>query len=135
MPSTPASQRATDPARTPLLTLIAVLVLFEAALLVAGAVYLVHGLVVDGSSAPVAVVSLVVTALLLAAGVAFCGHGLLRKAAWARSPVVVWQLLQLAAGLPAFSGGSPWLGLLLVAPALVVGVGLFLPSISAQVGR
>lgn len=115
--------------------MLGVLVLVEALVLVAGAVYLVHGLVVDGSEAPLAVVSVIVMALLLAAGIAFCGRGLLQRATWARSPVVVWQLLQVAAGLPAFSGGTPWIGVALVVPAVAVLVGLFLPSVSAQVGR
>ncbi|NYD23548.1 hypothetical protein [Kineococcus aurantiacus] len=134
MPS-PSSKAPTDQPRPPLLTAIAALVALEVLLLLAGAAYLVHGLVVDGSSAPLAVVSVVVCALLFGAGLGFCAWGLLRRATWARSPLVVWQLLQVAAGLPAFSGGTPWLGVLLVLPAVAVGVGLFTPSVSAQVGR
>jgi len=135
VPSTHSTQPATDPPRTPLLTAIGVVVLLEALLLVGAAVYLVQGLVAQGSQAPIAVVSLVVLALGFAAGVAFCGRGLLQRAAWARSPVVVWQLLQIAAGLPAFNGGTPWLGVLLVVPAVFVLIGCFLPSVAAQVGR
>jgi hypothetical protein len=112
-----------------------VVVGFEALLLLAGAAYLVHGLVVEGSRAPLAVVSVVVLAVAFAAGIAFCARGLLQRATWARSPLVVWQVLQVAAGLPAFSGGSPWLGAVLVVPAVAVGVALFLPSVSAEVGR
>ncbi|WP_146149407.1 hypothetical protein [Kineococcus rhizosphaerae] len=135
MPSASPPKLPTLPPRPPLLTAIVVLVGFEVLLLLAGAVYLVHGLVVEGSSAPVAVVSLVALALLFAAGLGFCGWGLLRRSAWARSPVVVWQVLQVAAGVPAFSGGSPWTGIVLVLPAVVVGVGLFTPRVSQQVGR
>jgi hypothetical protein len=135
VPSTRASQPATDPPRTPLLTAIGVLVLLEALLLVGAGVYLVQGLLVEGSQAPIAVVSLVVLAVAFAAGVAFCARGLLQRATWARSPTVVWQLLQIAAGLPAFTGGSPALGAVLVVPGVLVLVGLFLPSVSAQVGR
>ncbi|MEW1958448.1 hypothetical protein [Kineococcus sp. NPDC059986] len=135
MPSVPAPQAATHRPRPPLLTAIAVVVGFEALLLLAGAAYLVHGLVVEGSRAPLAVVSVVVLAVAFAAGIAFCARGLLQRATWARSPLVVWQVLQVAAGLPAFSGGSPWLGAVLVVPAVAVGVALFLPSVSAEVGR
>jgi hypothetical protein len=121
--------------RPPLLTLVGVLVLGEALILVAAAVYLLHGLLVEDAAAPIAAIAMVAMALLFAVGVAFCGRGLLRRSIWARSPVIVWQLLELAAGVPAFSGGSPWVGLLLVLPALVVLVGLFAPSVSAQVSR
>ena len=134
VPSQPSRPGGGD-RRSPLLTLLGVLVLLEAVLLVAGAAYLLHGLLVEDAAEPVAAGFLVVTALLFAAGVAFCGRGLLQRATWARSPVVVWQLLELAAGLPAFSGGAPWLGLVLVLPAAVVLVGLFLPSVSAQISR
>lgn len=135
VPSAPTSKAAPRSPRPPLLTALAALVGLEALLLLAGAAYLVHGLVVEGSQAPVAVLSVVVLALVLAAGVAFCARGLLDRAAWARSPLVVWQVMQLSAGVPAFSGGSPLLGLVLVVPAVAVGVGLFLPSVSEQIGR
>jgi hypothetical protein len=135
VPSVPASKAATHRPRPPLLTAIAVVVGFEVLLLLAGGGYLVHGLVVEGSRAPLAVVSVVVLAVAFAAGIGFCGWGLLRRATWARSPLVVWQVLQVAAGLPAFSGGSPWLGAVLVVPAVAAGVALFWPSVSAEVGR
>ncbi|MCI2239768.1 hypothetical protein MO973_37635 [Paenibacillus sp. TRM 82003] len=131
----PSSQRGGGPARSPLLTAVAVTVVLEAVLLVAGAAYLVHGLLVEDATEPVAAVVLALTTLAFAAGLALCAHGLLQRAAWARSPVLVWQLLQLAAGWPAFSGGSPWLGVLLVVPAALVLVGLFLPPVSAQLSR
>ncbi|MEZ0491209.1 hypothetical protein AB2L28_03035 [Kineococcus sp. TBRC 1896] len=135
MPSVPASKAATRRPRPPLLTAVAAVVGLEALLLLVGAGYLVHGLLVEGSRAPLAVVSVVVLAVAFAAGIALCAHGLLRSATWARSPLLVWQVLQIAAGLPAFTGGSPWLGALLVLPAVAVGIGLFLPAVSAEVGR
>jgi hypothetical protein len=110
-------------------------VLVEALILVGAAVYLLHGLLVEDAAAPIAAIAMVVMALLFAVGVGSCGWGLLQRATWARSPVVVWQLLELAAGIPAFSGGSPWVGVVLVVPAVVVLVGLFVPSVSAQVSR
>jgi len=110
-------------------------VLFEALILVAAAVYLLHGLLEEDVAAPIATVAMIAMALLFAVAVAFCGRGLLQCATWARSPVVVWQLLELAAGIPAFDGGSPWVGVVLVLPAVVVLVGLFLPSVAQQVSR
>ena len=109
--------------------------LVEALILVGAAVYLLHGLLVEDAAAPIAAIAMVAMALVFAVGVGFCGWGLLQRATWARSPVVVWQLLELAAGVPAFSGGSPWVGVVLVVPAVVVLVGLFVPSVSAQVSR
>ena len=139
VPSTPGSARAVQPAadepRPPLLTAVAVLVLFEALLLVAAAGYLLHGLLVEDATETPAAIALVAMALLFAVGVAFCARGLLQRATWARSPVVVWQLLQLAAGLPAFSGGAPWLGVVISLPAASVLVGLFVPSVSSALSR
>ena len=135
MPSGPVHQPAASPHRSPLLTLVGVLVLFEALVLVAAAAYLLHGLLAEDAAAPIAAAAMVVTTLVFAVAIGFCGRGLLHRATWARSPVVVWQLLQLAAGVPAFSGGSPWIGVALVLPAVVVLVGLFLPSVSEQVSR
>ena len=135
MPPGPVHQTAASPARSPLLTVVGVLVLFEALVLVAAAAYLLHGLLVEDAAAPIAAAVMVGTALVFAVAIGFCGRGLLHRAAWARSPVVVWQLLQLAAGIPAFSGGSPWIGTVLVLSAVVVLVGLFVPSVSAQVSR
>jgi hypothetical protein len=121
--------------RSPLLTLVGVLVLFEALVLVGAAVYLLHGLLVEDAAAPIAAIAMVLMALVFAVGIGFCGRGLLQRATWARSPVVVWQLLEIAAGIPAFTGGSAWVGVVLVVPAVVVLVGLFVPSVSAQVSR
>lgn len=108
---------------------------FEGLLLVAAAVYVVHGLVTEPATEPVAAVFLAVMALAFAAALVVCGRALLQRAGWARSPVVVWQVLQLAAGLPAFSGGAAWVGVVLVVPPVVVLVGLFVPSVSAEVSR
>ncbi len=131
----PTPQRGGGSARPPLLTAVAALVALEAVLLVGGAAYLVHGLLVEDAAAPVAAVALAATALVFAVAVAFCARGLLQRAGWARSPVLVWQVLQLAAGWPAVTGGSPWLGVLLVVPAVLVLVGLFLPAVSGQLSR
>lgn len=109
--------------------------IFEAGLLVVAAIYLLHGLLVENATEVPAAVALVGMALLFALALAFCGHGILQRASWARSPVVVWQLLELAAGLPAFSGGAAWVGVVVALPAVLVLVGLFLPSVSAEISR
>lgn len=131
----PASHPATDRPRPPLLTVVGLLVAFEGLLLVAAAVYVVHGLVTEPATEPIAAVFLAVMALAFAVALVFCSRALLQRAGWARSPVIVWQVLQLAAGLPAFSGGAGWIGLVLVVPPVVVLVGLFVPSVAAEVSR
>ncbi|WP_369070626.1 hypothetical protein [Kineococcus terrestris] len=122
------------------MTLVALLVVAEAVLLVAGAVSAL--LLSDGDAAPSGVrdadlvaVGLVAFAALFAAGLGLCAWGLHQGATWARSPVLVWQVLQLAAGLPAFGGGAAWLGALVAVPAVLVIVGLFLPPVVAETGR
>lgn len=131
----PASHPATERPRPPLLTVVGVLVVLEGIVLVAAAAYLVHGLVTEPATEPVAAVFLAVMALGFAAALVFCGRALLQRASWARSPVIVWQVLQLAAGLPAFSGGAAWIAVVLVVPPVVVLVGLFTPAVSAEVSR
>lgn len=122
--------------RPPLLVAVAALVALESLTLVAAAAYEVEGLLAGKEAVdPVAAGALAAVALLLAAGLAFCARGLLRGAAWSRSPVIVWQLLQLAAGLPAFSGGSAWLGVLIGLPPVLVLVGLFLRPVAAATSR
>ncbi|NAZ82804.1 hypothetical protein GTR02_13350 [Kineococcus sp. R8] len=122
--------------RPPLLVAVAVLVGLEALLLVAAAAYEARGLLTGAQAVdPVAAGVLAAMALLFAAALAFCARGLLQGAAWARSPVLVWQLLQLAAGLPAFSGGSAWLGVVIGLPPVLVLVGLFLRPVAAATSR
>lgn len=129
-------KRGPSGARPPLLLVVAALVGLEVLLLVAGAVYELEGLVVGKEAVdPVGAGALAATALVLAAGLAFCARGLARGAAWSRSPILVWQLLQLAAGLPAFSGGSAWLGVLVGVPPVLVLVGLFLRPVAAATSR
>jgi hypothetical protein len=133
--SVPPKPGASGP-RPPLLLVVAGLVGLEALLLVAAAAYEVEGLVAGEQAVdPVGAGALAATALLLAAALAFCARGLARGAAWSRSPILVWQLLQLAAGLPAFSGGSAWLGILIGLPPVLVLVGLFLRPVAAATSR
>ncbi|MFB9378694.1 hypothetical protein ACFFKU_06365 [Kineococcus gynurae] len=123
--------------RPPALTVVALLVVLEALLLVAAAVYEVWGLVRAPEEAfdPVAAAALAAMALLFAAGLLLCARGLRDCASWARSPVVVWQVLQLAVGIPAFGAGVWWAGVAIGLPAVLTLVGLFLPSVVAATRR
>ena len=94
----------TATARPTVLAAAAALVLLEAAGLVAYAVVAaVQALRGDRSSALGALL-LVVILLVWAAGLAVAARGLWQRARWARSPVVVSELLLLAVGHPARPG-------------------------------
>ena len=71
-------------------------------------------------------------AVLWALSLAWCAWGLLRVRRWARSPVVLSQLLLLAVGVPLVQGSSGRLVGVLVLVASVVGlVASFAPSSTA----
>ena len=91
----------------------------EALLLLAGAAYLVWGLFTQTATEAGAAVVLVLLAAGLAAGLLACARGLFHGRRAARSPVLVWQVLQLPAGLAQFSGGTLWAALVLTVPAVV----------------
>jgi len=77
-------------------------------------------------------VLLAVLAALWAGTLAWCARGLLRARRWARSPVVLSQLLLLAVGVPLIQGPSArWAGLLLVAGSLVGLVAALAPASTA----
>ncbi|GAA4966163.1 hypothetical protein GCM10023225_06480 [Kineococcus glutinatus] len=101
------------------------LVGFEALLALAGAAYEVRGLLVSRATEPGAAVALAASALLLAVALVLGARGLLAGRRGVRAPLLVWQVLQLAVGLPQFGGGTTWAGLLLSVPAALVLAGLF----------
>jgi hypothetical protein len=113
-----------------MLGVVCVLVLLEAALLVgvgiAFGAELVRGASVPGAAAFLLAFMLGVAAVLVAAS-----RGLWRGRRWSRSPVLTWQLLLVVLAF-GWLGVEPtwWAGLVLVV-AVVVGVGLVLPSVVA----
>ncbi|GAB7193273.1 hypothetical protein NUM3379_39820 [Kineococcus sp. NUM-3379] len=109
------------------------LVVAEVVLLLAGAGYLVWGLLTRDATEVGAAVALVVLTLALAAGLSACARGLWRRRRWSRTPVLVWQVLQLSVGLPQFSGGALWAALLLTLPAAAVIAAVFRRDVVAAV--
>ena len=69
---------------------------------------------------------LAVTALVLAAGLAAVATGVRRGARWARTPTLVWQVLQVIVGL---SGLPRAVGIPLVVLAVAVGYGVLRPDV------
>ena len=106
----------------------------EVVLLLAGTAYLRAGLVTSEATEEPAAVGLVLFALAFAAGLAVCARALWQRRRWARSPVLVWQVLQLSVGVPQF-GDATWAGLLLCLPAAAVLAGLFSRDVTSAVDR
>jgi hypothetical protein len=74
--------------------------------------------------------------VLYGGGLLFCGWQLVRGGSWARSPVVLAQLIQLGIAWSFRGGGTTWLALVLAVAALVVLAGILHPrSIDALADR
>lgn len=135
MPRRSAYARPVDEHRPPLLPVVCLLVLVEALAFAGLAVAWLVDLVRNGAELPGAVVFLVVFCLGIAALLGFSARGLWNGRRWARSPVITWQVLLVVLALG-------WLGVevtawavAVVLVALVVGVGLLLPSVVAATAR
>ena len=71
------------------------------------------------------------TAVFFAAygvGLLLCAWQLTRRASWARSPVVLAQLIQLGLAWNFRGGATTWIALLLAVAAVVVVAGIFHPT-------
>lgn len=119
------------PARRPVaLVVVCLLVLVEAAALAGLAVAFVVDLV-RGAELPGPTVFLAVFLLGVAAVLVLATRALAAGRRWGRSPVLTWQLLLLVMAVGWFSAEpSPWAAAVVVV-ALVVGVGLLVPSVVA----
>jgi hypothetical protein len=74
--------------------------------------------------------------LLLAVGLLLCGWLVLRGRAWARSPVIVAQVIFLGLAWSFRGGGTTWVAVVLAVVAVVVLGGLLHPaSVDALVER
>jgi hypothetical protein len=68
------------------------------------------------------------TIVALAAGLAVVAVGVARARPWARSPTLVWQLLQLAVAVPAVRA-LPQVAVPAILLAVAVGAGVLLPGV------
>jgi hypothetical protein len=93
------------------------------------AVVVLHGLGGDASS-PANVALLAALVLAWAAGLGVAARALLSGRRWARSPLIVNQLLLVAVGIPVAQGASGWLGWPMVAVALVALAALASPAVT-----
>lgn len=127
-------QQVTSPdakSRVPLLTVLALIVFAECALLVAAVVFLVVELLVATPSSYATAIALTVLVAIGAIWVGVIAVNLLRRNAWTRGAAVVWQILQIAVAIGMFQGAyaRPDLGWLLLIPSIVVLALLFTPSV------
>ena len=123
---TPATRAASGPepggSGPRLRQVVQVLVTLEAVALVVGAVAGVIAVAAGDPSNPGAVLSLAAIALVLGIGLGFCARGIASGARWARGPVLTWQLLQAGVAMPLSASGAWWVGVPLLAVAVVAGV-------------
>ena len=123
--------------RPPLLVVLAALLFLECALLVAATVYLVVEILIarpDSYASAIAILVLTAMAAIWLGTMAV--HALLGRP-WIRGAAVVWQVLQIALAVGSFQGlfARPDLGWFLIAPAVLVLVLLFTPSVIAATRR
>ena len=92
--------------------------------------YVVELLVATTTNAAAAVTTIVLVALA-AAGVALCARGLQQRRRWARSPVLVLQLVALPVAIGLVQGGIWYVGIPLALWAVAVVVLLYSPGSNA----
>ena len=102
---------------------VAGLVTLETVLILVGAGFLVVGAITTpNASALPATIFLVLVGLTIAVVLGFAALAVLGGERWSRGPIFTWQLLQGGVAMPLTVGGSWWLGLPMLAVAIVVGV-------------
>ncbi|MDP9825364.1 hypothetical protein [Kineosporia succinea] len=115
----PADRGEVDEGRDGLRLLVAVLVGVEAVALLAGAV----ALVIEGVGAerPANDIGLAVVAAVIGVALAGCARAIRSGARWTRGPVITWQLLQAGVGMPVSASSLWYVGIPILAVAVVVG--------------
>jgi hypothetical protein len=107
----------------PARVVVVVTLALEAVAVTAYGIYLGVETVVAPALERLAAAVLTVLVLALGAGLALLARAVLRARRWARSPVLVWQVLQASIAVPAL--GTRWpLGVALLAACVVVGAGV-----------
>ena len=137
----PASPERGDelgrPPSHPLLTVLAVLLFAECALLVVATGYLVVELLTVVPESYASAVFLTVLTAVAAGWLGAIAIGAVRRRPWIRGAAIVWQVLQGAVAIGCFQGifAQPAIGWVLLIPALVVLVLLFTPPVVAALRR
>lgn len=117
------------------MTIIAVILLCEAAALLAVAGWFAFGLLTSTPTSLGGAVFMLVLLLLLAGWLLVVGHFFFRGYRWTRSAALVFQLFVIVVAIPTLTGGVIWVGLLLLVPAVVVVHQLFTRPVVAYTSR
>lgn len=112
-----------EDSRSGLRAAVVALVALEAVAIVVAPVFLlIEAFSGDGEDSRGFAVGLTVMAVLIGAGLAVCARGVARGERWTRGPVVTWQLVQAGVAMPVSASATWWIGVPLLAVAVVVGV-------------
>jgi hypothetical protein len=125
------------PSRHPLVTVLAVLVFAECALVCAATIYLVLEIIVATPASYASAVALTVIVAIAAIWLAVIGVNVLRGRAWTRGAALVWQVLQIAVAVGCFQGAfaRPDLGWVLLIPSIAVILLLFSRPVVAAISN
>ncbi|WP_423918308.1 hypothetical protein ACPEEZ_10155 [Frigoribacterium sp. 2-23] len=128
--ATDRSARRRRPA--PVWALVAI-VTAEFLVLLAAVIFLVVELLIARPDSYASAVAVLVLTVIACAWVGAIVVGVLRGRAWSRAGAITWQVLQIAVGFGSFGGAfaNIPLGWWLIAPAVLVIVLLFVPSVVA----
>lgn len=116
-------------------TIVAVILLCEAAALLAVAAWFAFGLLTSTPTSLGGAVFLLVLLLLFAGWLLVVGHFFFRGYRWTRSATLVFQFFTIVVAIPTLTGGVIWMGLLLLVPAVVVVHQLFTRPVVAYTSR
>lgn len=101
-------------------TIIAVILLCEAAALLAVAGWFIAGLLTSTPTSLGGAVFMLALLLLFAGWLLVVAHFLFRGYRWTRSAALVFQFFAIVVAIPTLTGGVLWVGLMLLVPAVIV---------------
>ena len=96
-----------DTRRSPLVTLLVIILVAETAFMVAVSVFLGLGIAGAGAEFPTTALALTGSAVLVAVWLVAMTVGVLRARGWTRGSILVYQFLQLAVGVGSLQGFIP----------------------------
>jgi len=121
--------------RPALLLIVCALVTLEAAAFLGLGVAWTADVVRGAATMPAASLFLAAFGVGIAILLLLAARGLWRGRRWARSPVIMWQVLLVVLSLGWLSAQASVLGVVVLVVATLVGVGLLLPPVVAVTGR
>ncbi|SDH35539.1 hypothetical protein SAMN04488693_10127 [Arthrobacter subterraneus] len=101
-------------------TIIAVILLCEAAALLAVAGWFIAGLLTSTPTSLGGAVFMLALLLLFAGWLLVVAHFFFRGYRWTRSAALVFQFFAIVVAVPTLTGGVLWVGLMLLVPAVLV---------------